>query len=69
MSRQSSRPRALLVTTRASVSFRADTYAELERIAAAKRVSLSWVVREAAERYVAEQWPVLEGARKLETPN
>lgn len=49
-------------TTRASVSFPADVYAELERIAAAKKVSLAWVVRDAAERYVADQWPLLERA-------
>jgi hypothetical protein len=47
--------------TRASVSFPADTYAEIERIASVKKVSVAWVVREAAERYVAEQWPLLAG--------
>ena len=46
-------------TTRASVSFPSDIYEELERIAAAKKVSLAWVVRDAAERYVADQWPLL----------
>lgn len=40
--------------TRASVSFPAGVYAALERIAAAKRVSIAWVVREATERYVAD---------------
>jgi len=48
--------------TRASVSFPSGVYAELERIASAKRVSVAWVVREAAERYLAEQWPLLEQA-------
>jgi hypothetical protein len=47
-------------TTRASVSFPANVYAELERIATAKKVSLAWVVRDAAEKYVADQWPLLE---------
>jgi metal-responsive CopG/Arc/MetJ family transcriptional regulator len=45
-------------TMRASVSFPATVYEDLERLAAAKKVSLAWVVREAAERYVAEQWPL-----------
>ena len=45
-------------TTRASISFPTDIYAELERIAEAKKVSLAWVVREAAEKYVADQWPL-----------
>lgn len=46
-------------TTRASVSFPSEVYEELGRIAASKKVSVAWVVREAAERYVAEQWPLL----------
>ncbi len=46
--------RATPETMRASVSFPAGVYGELERIAAAKKVSLAWVVRDAAERYVVE---------------
>lgn len=46
-------------STRASVSFPAEVYEDLEKLAAAKKVSLAWVVREAAERYVADQWPLL----------
>lgn len=52
-------------TTRASVSFPSEVYAEMERIAASKRVSVAWVVREAAERYVAEQWPLLPDQPKV----
>ncbi len=63
MASRASRPRALPPATRASVSFPTDTYAELERIAAAKKVSLAGVVREAAERSVADQWPLLEATR------
>jgi hypothetical protein len=51
-------------TTRASISFPTDIYLELERIAEAKKVSLAWVVREAAERYIADQWPLLSGVQK-----
>lgn len=40
---------------RASVSFPLDLHAELERIARDKRVSLAWVIRDAAEQYVAHQ--------------
>lgn len=47
-------------SARASVSFPPNIYEELERLAAAKKVSLAWVVREAAEKYVADQWPLLE---------
>ena len=38
---------------RASISFPADLYEILEEIAQEKKVSLAWVVRDAAERYVA----------------
>lgn len=40
-------------THRASVSFPPQLYRELEQIAKGKKVSLAWVVRDAAEKYVA----------------
>lgn len=40
---------------RASISFPPDIYDTLERIAKRKKVSLAWVVRDAAERYVANE--------------
>jgi hypothetical protein len=49
---------------RASVTFPGTVYADLERLAAAKKVSLAWVVRDAAERYVADQWPLLNQDRR-----
>lgn len=45
-------------TVRATISFPSDIYATLEDIAKQKKVSLAWVVREAAEKYVADQWPL-----------
>jgi hypothetical protein len=51
----------VLPTTRASISFPTEVYQELERIAEAKKVSLAWVVREAAEKYVADQYPLFGG--------
>jgi len=44
--------------TRASVTFPADLYAELERIAEEKKVSVAWVVRDAVEKYVEAQYPL-----------
>ena len=44
---------------RTSVSFPPDLYRILEQIASQKKVSLAWVIREASEKYVAEQWPLL----------
>ena len=43
---------------RASISFPPDIYQTLEEIARKKKVSLAWVVREAAEKYITEQWPL-----------
>ena len=40
---------------RASISFPPDIYEVLEQLARQKKVSLAWVVRDAVERYVAEQ--------------
>jgi predicted DNA-binding protein len=48
-------------TVRASISFPPDVYETLEIIAREKKVSLAWVVREAAEKYIADKWPLLKG--------
>jgi len=42
-------------TVRASISFPAGDYAELQRLAANMKVSLAWVVRQAIEEYLAKQ--------------
>jgi len=47
-------------TPRASITFPPELYQTLEAIAKQKKVSLAWVVREAAEQYVANQWPLLD---------
>jgi predicted DNA-binding protein len=43
---------------RASISFPPEIYDTLEGIAKEKKVSLAWVVRDAAEHYIAEKWPL-----------
>ena len=48
---------------RASVSFPRDLYQTLESIARQKKVSLAWVVREAAEKYVEDQTPLFKEHR------
>jgi Ribbon-helix-helix protein, copG family len=45
-------------TIRASITFPPDLYETLEEIAKQKKVSLAWVVRDAAEKYVAGKWPL-----------
>ncbi len=44
-------------TVRASISFPADLYKALEEKARQKKVSLAWVVRDAAEKYVGGELP------------
>jgi hypothetical protein len=53
---EKSKPEA---TCRASVSFPPLLYQTLEAIARSKKVSVAWVIRDAAEKYVADQWPLL----------
>ena len=54
-------------TLRASVSFPRELYATLERIAKEKKVSVAWIVRDAAEKYVGEQWPLFAGDNRKNT--
>lgn len=49
---------------RASISFPSDLYETLDEIAREKKVSLAWVVRDAAEKYVQGR----SQAQKDETP-
>ena len=45
-------------STRTSVTFPTELYETLEAIAKEKKVTVAWVVRDAAEKYVGEQWPL-----------
>lgn len=57
-----------MTAVRASVSFPPELYRTLEQMAKQKKVSLAWVVREAAEKYVGDQWPLFgknEGGQKV----
>jgi hypothetical protein len=47
-------------TVRASVSLSSDTYKMLTAIARHKKVSTAWIMREAAEKYIADQWPLFD---------
>ena len=48
---------------RLSVTIPIETYDSLERIARKKKVSLAWVVRDAAERYVSDEHPLFREAK------
>jgi predicted DNA-binding protein len=50
---------------RLSVTIPVETYDSLERIAKKKKVSLAWVVRDAAERYVSDELPLFRGTRDV----
>ena len=52
------KPESSAVSVRATITFPPDLYATLEEIARQKKVSLAWVVRDAAEKYLAEKWPL-----------
>jgi predicted DNA-binding protein len=45
---------------RATISFPPEVYETLGGIAKEKKVSLAWVVREAAEKYIADKWPLFK---------
>jgi predicted transcriptional regulator len=47
-------------SARATVSIAPDTYQTIQAIAKQKKVSTAWVIRDAVDKYVAEQWPLLQ---------
>jgi predicted transcriptional regulator len=51
--------RSAKLKPRLSVSFPPDLKKTLEQIAKEQKVSLGWIVREAAEKYVGDRWPLL----------
>ena len=51
---------------RASISFPPDLYETLEKLAKQKKVSLAWVVRDAAEKYISIQKPLPGGKQESE---
>ena len=48
---------------RTSVSFPPEIYRTLEDLATKKKVSIGWVVRDAVEKYVADQWPLFSNVK------
>jgi predicted DNA-binding protein len=43
---------------RTSATFPADIYQTLAALAQKKKVSVAWIVRDAAEKYIADEWPL-----------
>lgn len=48
--------------TRASFSLKSRDYDDIARIAAQKKVSIAWVIREAVEKYLEERSPLFKNA-------
>lgn len=46
-------------SVRATVSLPPEIHRTLSALARQKKVSMAWVMRDAAEQYVAAQWPLL----------
>lgn len=46
-------------SVRLSISFPPEMHETLEIIAREKKVSLAWVVRDAAEKYIEDKWPLI----------
>lgn len=42
------------------MSFPESVYRDLEKLAEKKKVSMAWIVREAAEKYIEDQWPLFK---------
>jgi metal-responsive CopG/Arc/MetJ family transcriptional regulator len=53
---------------RASITFPPDLYETLEKLAKQKKVSLAWVVRDAAEKYVADRTAESTTRPRADTP-
>ncbi|MBE7502220.1 MAG: CopG family transcriptional regulator [Verrucomicrobiales bacterium] len=55
-------------TTRITVTLPPDNYALLVRIARSKKVSASWVVRDAVDKYLAADIPLFQRAPPVQSP-
>jgi len=56
------------IQPRVSVTFPPDVYSTLVDLAKKRKVSLAWIVRDAAEKYVADQWPLFSKAEGSDKP-
>jgi len=54
-------------SARVSVSLAPDVVRTLQDIAQQKKVSVAWVLRDAAEKYIADQWPLFASNRPERT--
>ncbi len=57
---RSAKSRVVPKSIRTSVSLPSALHNTLALLAKDKKVSVAWIIRDAAEKYVADQWPLLE---------
>lgn len=57
------RKKDIIPAVRASISFPTDVYETLAVIAKEKKVSLAWVIRDAAEQYISRRSPKIALSR------
>jgi predicted DNA-binding protein len=46
-------------SVRTSVTLPRDVYQTLVQLSEKKKVTVAWIIRDAADKYVGEQWPLL----------
>jgi hypothetical protein len=63
--RRNQGPKATHGQVRATISFPPEVYESLELIAKEKKVSLAWVVRDAAEKYLSDRWPLFASSERV----
>ncbi|WP_428001992.1 ribbon-helix-helix domain-containing protein [Acidovorax sp.] len=57
------KPTGRVAPTRTSASLSPDLYSTLQDIAKHKKVSVAWVIRDAVEKYITDQWPLIEKSK------
>lgn len=63
VSKRGRKPTGAPPSMRTTVSLPADVYSTLQDIAKQKKVSIAWVIRDASEKYISDQWPLLESRK------
>ena len=58
--KQRTTPQVVSKSIRTSVSLPRDLHKTLEQLAKSKKVSVAWVIRDAAEKYVDGHWPLFK---------
>jgi predicted DNA-binding protein len=46
-------------SVRTSVTLSQDVYETLVQLSKKKKVTVAWIIRDAADKYVGEEWPLL----------